>query len=51
MAHKIVLWEPTIGCARGGRKTYVYKLKENSGLDNINDTRMWDRDVWRDKAK
>ena len=55
MAHKLVLWEPTNGSARRGRKTitFVDNLREDIGLDDINEikTMMLDRDVWRDKAK
>ena len=55
MAHKLVLWEPTNGSARRGRKTitFVDNLREDIGLDDINEikTMMLDRDVWREKAK
>ena len=55
MAHKLVLWEPTHGSARRGRKTitFVDNLREDIGLDDINEikTMMLDRDVWREKAK
>ena len=53
--YKLVLWEPTNGSARRGRKTitFVDNLREDIGLDDINEikTMMLDRDVWRDKAK
>ena len=39
MAHKLVLWEPTNGSARRGRKTitFVDNLREDIGLDDINE--------------
>ena len=55
MSHKLVLWEPTNGSARRGRKTitFIDNLREDIGLDDINEinTMMLDRDVWREKAK
>ena len=55
MAHELVLWEPTNGSARRGRKTitFVDNLREDIGLDGINEikTMMLDRDVWRERAK
>ena len=55
MAHKFVLWEPTNGSARIGRKTitFVDNIREDIGLDDINKikTMMLDRYVWREKAK
>ena len=38
IAHKLVLWKPTHARARICRKTitYVNKLNEDSGLDEIN---------------
>ena len=55
MAHKLVLWEPTNGSARRGRKTvnFVDNLRENIELDDIHEinTMMLDRDVWSIKEK
>ena len=55
MTHKLVLWEPTNGPARRVRKTitYVDTLKEDSGLEDINEKRsmMLNRYDWRDKTK
>ena len=55
MAHKLVLWEPTNGRARRGRKTitFVDNLREDTGLNDATEmtTMMLNRDVWREKAK
>ena len=55
MAHKLVLWEPTNGSARRGRKTitFVDNLREDIGIDDIHEikTMMLDRDFWSIKEK
>ena len=55
MAHKLILWEPTNGSARRGRKTItcVDNLREDIRLDDIHEikTMMFDRDFWSIKEK
>ena len=55
IANKLVLWEPTNGSARRGRKTitFVDNLREDIGLDDIHEinTMILDRDVWSIKEK
>ena len=53
-ASKLVLWQPTQGYRKRGRRAvnYIDTLLEDAGLENISElkTAMLDRDGWRERA-
>ena len=55
IANKLVLWEPTEGRARRGRRkfTYIKALLDDTGMKNVQklQTVMQDRDEWRKRVK
>ena len=55
IASKLVLWQPTEGRVKRGRKPvdYIDNIKRDTGLDNINEIRtaMLDRKVWKEFVK
>ena len=50
MAHKLVLWEPTNGSTRRGRKTitFVDNLREDIGLDDIHEIKTMTQQTVRE---
>ena len=50
MVHKLVLWEPTNGSARRGRKTitFVDNLREDIGLDDIHEIKTMTQQTVRE---
>ena len=55
ISNKLVLWEPTEGRTRRGRRrfTFIDALLEDTGMDNVQElnTIMQDRKEWRDRVQ
>ena len=55
VANKLVLWEPTEGKRKRGRRrlTFVDNLLENTGMENVQEmkTIILDRDMWKERVQ